>query len=200
MLSDGSRAEATLSIPSTSAKAGKGNDPVAKHQSKIPRKRRTRAHVIADQSVNHIERYVIDEGHTVQRQHVDYGYDLSVVTYDQDGYVEPGLFYIQVKAAEELQEVGPNYVFDLDVRDYNLWTMELMPVVLILYDASRRKAFWLHIQDFFDREFARRPRKMAMTIRVSIPKRQAFNCRAVATLHGIMRRTLAQMKGGADYD
>jgi hypothetical protein len=31
-----------------------------------PRKRRTRQHVIADQSVNLVERYVIDEGHTAQ--------------------------------------------------------------------------------------------------------------------------------------
>ncbi len=29
-----------------------------------PRKRRTREHVIADQSVNHLERFIIDEGHT----------------------------------------------------------------------------------------------------------------------------------------
>jgi hypothetical protein len=29
-----------------------------------PRKQRTRQHVIADQSVNHVERFIIDEGHT----------------------------------------------------------------------------------------------------------------------------------------
>src|SRR5438128_2111236 len=64
------------------------------------RKRRTREHVIADQRLNYVERFVIDEGHTVQRQEHDYGYDLSVITYDRDGYVEPGFFFVQLKAAE----------------------------------------------------------------------------------------------------
>jgi len=31
------------------------------------RKRRTREHVIADQSVNNVERFIIEEGHTAQR-------------------------------------------------------------------------------------------------------------------------------------
>ena len=42
-----------------------------------PRKQRTRQHVIADQSVNHVERFIIDEGHTAQRLEKDYGYDQS---------------------------------------------------------------------------------------------------------------------------
>src|SRR5580692_6981989 len=41
-----------------------------------PRKRRTREHVIADQSVNYLERFIIDEGHIAQRLYNDYGYDL----------------------------------------------------------------------------------------------------------------------------
>ena len=36
-----------------------------------PRKRRTRQHVIADQSVNPVERFIIDEGHTTQRLEKD---------------------------------------------------------------------------------------------------------------------------------
>lgn len=165
-----------------------------------PRKRRTRAHVIAAQSINHVERIVIDEGHTVERPEHDYGYDLYVVTYDTDGYIEPGLFYIQVKAAGELKESGTNYVFDLDIRDYNLWMNELMPVILVLYDASRRKAYWLDVQDYFRRDFARRPRKNAKTIRVSLGKRQAFNGRAVSTLREIVRRTLDLLRGAANHE
>ena len=66
-----------------------------------PRKRRTREHVIADLSVNHVERFIIDEGHTAQRVDPDYGYDLSLVTYDADGYVEPGLIYLQLEGLRE---------------------------------------------------------------------------------------------------
>src|SRR5271165_5723985 len=107
-----------------------------------PRKRRTRQHVIADQSINHVERFIINAGHTAQRLEKDYGYDLFLFTFDEQGYAEPGLVSLQFKAAETLQTVGSNYVFDLDVRDYNLWVQERWPVVLILFDASRRRAFW----------------------------------------------------------
>ena len=85
-----------------------------------PRKRRTRAHVIADQSVNHTERFIIDEGHTATRVDKDYGYDLLLFTFDEQGYIEAGIVPFQLKAAEWLQAVGNDYVFDLDIRDYNL--------------------------------------------------------------------------------
>src|SRR4051794_15734917 len=99
-----------------------------------PRKQRTRHHVIADQSVNYVERFIIDEGHTTQRLEKDYGYDLILFTYDDRGYVEPGLAFLQLKAAEALLPSGANYVFDLDIRDYNLWMAETVPVFLVLFD------------------------------------------------------------------
>src|SRR5947209_11204507 len=96
-----------------------------------PRKRRTRQHVIADKSVNHVERFIIDEGHTTQRLEKDYGYDLCLFTFDGRGYAEPGLVWLQLKAEEKLRSVGPDYVFELDIRDYNLWMLEEIPVILI---------------------------------------------------------------------
>lgn len=85
-----------------------------------PHKQRTRQHVIADQSVNYVERFIIDEGYTAQRLDSDYGYDLLLFTYDDRGYIEPGSMFSQLKAAESLKAIGTNYVFDLDIRDYNL--------------------------------------------------------------------------------
>src|SRR2546421_11849231 len=104
-----------------------------------PRKQRTREHVIADQSVNHVERFIIDEGHTAQALAKDYGYDLLLFTYDEQEYSEPDFLSLQLKASEALHAVGPNFVFDVDVRDYNLWMLERMTVILILFDASRRR-------------------------------------------------------------
>jgi hypothetical protein len=114
--------------------------------------------VIADQSVNHVERFIIDEGHTAQRLEKDYGYDLLLFTFDEQGYVEPGLVSLQLKASESLGRSGTDYVFDLDIRDYNLWMMDRMPVVLVLFDASRRRAYWLYVQDYFRADPARRPK------------------------------------------
>jgi hypothetical protein len=114
-----------------------------------PRKQRTRQHVIADQSVNYVERFVIDEGHVAQRVERDYGYDLFLTTFDEEGFIEAGYALLQLKASETLEEVKGAYPFDLDIRDYNLWLIEPMPVILVLFDASRRRAYWLHAEAYF---------------------------------------------------
>jgi Domain of unknown function (DUF4365) len=160
-----------------------------------PRKRRTRAHVIADQSVNHTERFIIDEGHTTQRLEKDYGYDLILFTFNEQGYAEPGLVWLQLKAAESLQAVGSDYVFDLDIRDYNLWILEEFPVILILFDASRRRAFWLDIQSYIRENGNRRPKKGAKTVRVRIPRRQIVNRRGIARMRDLKREQGLRLRG-----
>src|SRR5205085_2337634 len=102
----------------------------------------------------------------------DYGYDLLLFTYDEQGYAEPGLVCLQLKAREALQTVGADYVFDLDIRDYNLWVLEESPVILILFDVSRRRAYWLDVHGYFDQDKARLPKKGAKSVRVRVPKRQ----------------------------
>jgi hypothetical protein len=48
----------------------------------VPRKQRTRQHGIAAQSVNRVEQFLMDEGHTAERLANDYGYDLILYTYN----------------------------------------------------------------------------------------------------------------------
>jgi hypothetical protein len=150
-----------------------------------PRKQRTRQHVIADLSVHHIERFILAEGHTAQRLSSDYGYDLVLFTYDQQGYLEPGSVFIQLKATESLRASGADYVYDLDIRDYNLWTREESPIILVLFDAARKQAFWLPIQTYFRKSGVRQPKKGAKTVRVRVPIHQVFNRRAVATIRDL---------------
>ena len=147
-----------------------------------PHKRRTRAHVIADLSVHHVEGFILEEGHTAQRLGSDYGSDLVLWTFDERGYIEPDDAYIQLKAAETLHAVGSEYLFDLDVRDYNLWMRDKAPVFLILFDASRKRAYWLAVQQYFRKDAARQPKKGAKTVRIRISKRQIVNCRAIAKM------------------
>jgi len=161
-----------------------------------PRKQRTRQHVIADQSVNHVERFIIDEGHTAQRMEKDYGYDLLLFTYDEQGYSEPDFLSLQLKAAESLQAVGLDCVFDVDIRDYNLWMLERMPVILILFEASRRRAFWLSVQNYFGEDAGRRPKKGAKTVRVRVPRRQVVNRRAVAKMRELKWEARRRVVGG----
>lgn len=147
-----------------------------------PRKRRTRQHVIADLSVHHVEGFILDEGQTAQRVYSDYGYDLYCTTYVEEGYVEAGLVCIQVKASETFSAVGSDLVFDVDVRDYHLWMIERSPVILIIFDALKREAFWLDVQHYFIDDESRRPNKGAKTIRVRIPKGQRWNRDAVKVI------------------
>ena len=156
-----------------------------------PRKQRTRQHMIADQSVNHVERFIIDEGHTAQRLEKDYGYDLFLFTFDAQGYAEPGVVSLQLKAAESLPTVGTDYVFDLDIRDYNLWIHERMPVVLVLFDATQRQAFWLAIQRYFRENDVRKPRKGTKTVRVRVPAGQIVSQQAIAEMRRIKREAMS---------
>jgi hypothetical protein len=152
-----------------------------------PRKQRTRQHVIADLSVHYLEGFILEAGHTAQRFGSDYGYDLVMSTFDQEGYVEPGSVYFQVKAMETLDASGTNYVYDLDIRDYNLWIRESMPVVLALFDASRRRAYWLGVKEYFNAGVARQPKKGARSVRIRVPKRQIVNGRAIAKMRALKR-------------
>jgi hypothetical protein len=160
-----------------------------------PRKRRTRQHVIADLSVHHVEGIILTEGHTAQRLGSDYGYDLILWTFDEHGYAEPGAVYFQLKATESLNAVGRHYVFDLDIRDYNLWRREEAPVILVLFDATRKRAYWLPVQRYFDEQPARRPKKGARTVRVRVPKRQVVNRRAIAAVRELKWQLLRREKG-----
>ena len=52
------------------------------------RKRRTREHVIADLSVNHVERHILKCGCVVKRPTPDYGIDLELITFNKRGEIE----------------------------------------------------------------------------------------------------------------
>ena len=66
-------------------------------------KRRTREHVIADMSRVHVEAIAIEAGFSGERVYADYGYDLFVTTYDENGYIEPGRLLFQFKATETIE-------------------------------------------------------------------------------------------------
>lgn len=153
-----------------------------------PRKQRTRQHVIADLSVHHVERFILEAGHTAQRLGSDYGYDLIMFTYDDQGFAEPEFVLVQFKASETMERRGTDCAFDIDIRDYNLWIVERIPVILILYEASHKRAWWLAIQDYFQNNPGRRPRRGAKTIRVRVPQRQAINRRAIEAIRQLKRQ------------
>lgn len=56
----------------------------------LAKKKRVRQHIIADLSANHVERYILRCGFSVERVQHDYGIDLVLFTYNSDGEIEPG--------------------------------------------------------------------------------------------------------------
>jgi hypothetical protein len=144
---------------------------VAKSRLGGKRPRRTRQHVIASLSRNFVEEFIIQKGHTADRRLDDYGYDLLVETYVEDGYVENGEIRIQLKATDRLADLRRRDALriDIDARHYELWTNEPMPVFLILFDARQERAYWLDIQRYFSGADVRKPREGARTIRIQIP-------------------------------
>jgi hypothetical protein len=48
----------------------------------LTRKTRTREHVIADLSINHVERQLLLCGCSVERVYHDYGYDLTMTSFN----------------------------------------------------------------------------------------------------------------------
>jgi Domain of unknown function (DUF4365) len=118
------------------------------------KKRRTRQHIIADLSVNFVERAVLLCGHTAQRISNDYGTDLLITTYDSNGEVENGLIFVQLKATDTLALLSDQETIAFKVKraDLELWLREPAPYILILYDAQQEAAYWLYVQAYFQQQ------------------------------------------------
>jgi hypothetical protein len=90
---------------------------------KLPRKRRTRDHVIADLSVNHVERHALLCGFVVERVVHDYGIDLELFTFNRVGEIEEGHVLLQLKASDrfEIRAGQATFAFRIERGDLVLW-------------------------------------------------------------------------------
>ena len=112
------------------------------------KKRRTRAHVIADISANYVEHFALAAGFSVERIQKDYGYDLSIATYTTAGFIENGSVLLQLKATDAGAIAAKDLHWSLRVRtaDLRLWLREPYPVILVYYHGRLRGARWLYVQ------------------------------------------------------
>lgn len=163
----------------------------------IPRKRRTREHIIADLSVNHVERHVLLCGYTVERHRHDYGVDLLLSTYDQNGEVENGEVRLQLKATDHLKVTadGETIVFRVQRSDLGAWINEPMPVIFVVYDAAADAAYWLYVQVYFGKQPGFDPTRGTRTVTLRIPRSDRLNQSAVRQIARYKDSVLAQQKG-----
>ncbi len=175
---------------------------MAKAKAAPERPQRTREHIIASQSHNYIEKFFIDKGHTVDRPGEDYGYDVIVNTFDNQGYAESGEIRIQLKASD-----NHNYIknktfisFGITRKHYELWMNELMPVFLVLYDAQEKKAYWLYVQEHFASDPSQKPKAGAQTLTLRVPVVNEFTEATVDYLRESKLEVLAQITGKIQHD
>jgi hypothetical protein len=161
------------------------------------RPRRTREHVIAAQSHNYVEKFFIDRGHVVSRPGEDYGTDVLVTLYDESGYLEPGSVFLQLKASDSLNySINGSYIsFRIEIKHYNSWMAEPAPVFLVLYDATKVKAYWLYVQEHFESRAGARPKKSAKTVTVRVPTKNVFTARTVDYIRDRNGAVQDQIKG-----
>jgi hypothetical protein len=161
------------------------------------RPRRTRDHVIASQSHNYIEKFFIDKGHTVDRPGEDYGYDMIVNTFDDQGYAESGDIRIQLKASDNHHYIKNKAFisFKITRKHFELWTGELMPVFLVLYDAQEKKASWLYVQEYFASDPSRKPKADAQTRTLRVPVANLFTEATVDYARKVKSDILVQIEG-----
>jgi hypothetical protein len=159
------------------------------------RKRRTWEHEIADLSVNFVERLALKCGCVVQRPAPDYGYDLRLETFNDQGEVEDEQVSLQLKATDGIHlyvlATEECFSFPIHVKDYRLWKDALMPVFLILYDAQLEEAYWLHVQDYED---SHKPEIKGDTLRLHLPRHHVVGVQTIRMMRQRKNERAAELR------
>jgi len=89
-------------------------------------------------------------GYSLEQIIHDYGLDLILFTYNSSGELEDGNILLQVKATEQTRRVhGGQAIHSRVLRsDVQGWIRKVMPVIMIVYDVSVDRAYWLYVQLF----------------------------------------------------
>ncbi len=156
--------------------------------------------MIADLSVNHVERHALQCGFTVERIRHDYGVDLELNFYDEHGYCKNGRVLVQLKATDriEMREGGASVAVTVDARDLQLWNGSLDPVILIVFDTATDRAYWLYVQAHLGADEDQRSSKR-LTRTVLVPVANVVDASAMRTFSRFNDRILSQGSGRIDH-
>lgn len=159
------------------------------------RKLRTQEHVIADLSYNFLERKVLQRGHWLDAPRNDYGIDATMFHHNVRGEVENGEVRFQLKARGRIENSSEAKWISqrTDIKDLRYWYFEPYPVIIVVYDASRVCAFWLHVQDYVDRQRTLMDTE-ARTITLRVPTRNKLNLPAIDYFRQLSLDTVARFR------
>ena len=160
------------------------------------RKRRPRTRVIADMSVNFLERQVLRRGHRLIRipEESDDGTDAIMRTHNPDTTeVETGQVDFQLKATDDLRIVAgaTSIPCIVEMAHLHFWYHQVFyPFILVLYDARKHRAYWLDIQAYVDDhadEVGRAVENESASITVRIPITNKLTVTAIDRLRKLLQ-------------
>jgi Domain of unknown function (DUF4365) len=102
---------------------------------------------------------------------------------------------VQVKATERPRWIKERdeLSFSLELAHLRAWLQEVFPFVLIVYDASRRRAYWAYIQ----RDLAHRRDAILRSKRrscvVGLPRKQTLSKSAMRLFDGFRGRIMKEV-------
>jgi hypothetical protein len=149
-------------------------------------------------SANHVERHVLACGFSVERIRHDYGTDLLLFTYNNDGEIESGYISLQLKATDDLRvsrRLGHTIPFVLKRADLEAWLYAAMPFILVVYDAKNDKAYWLYVQDYFETMPGFDLTSVGKTLTVHLPMESVLDASAIRSFARFRDDVLEQMRG-----
>ncbi len=153
------------------------------------RKLRTRQHIIEDLGFNHIERQVLYAGYIIQRySHNDYSYDGIIHTFNENSEIEAFSMMVQLKSTDNLKltKNKNSIIFDLSIRDLELWLGHTLPTIILLYDALLEKSYYMDVQAYF-KENRMLLKNIHKFVRVYIPETNVFDKESVQYLRKILK-------------
>ncbi len=147
---------------------------------------RDQSHIIADLSVNFLERKVLQRGHQLVRMPApEYGIDAWMYHFSPEGYPENGHVFFQLKATNSIRIVENGRFVTAKVESPHLrdwWYRKHHPVVLVLYDAANDRAYWIDVEAYCDELNKTEPRRLTLdqqTVTVRVPVKNKLTLRAV---------------------
>lgn len=147
-------------------------------------------------SINFLERQVLHRGHQlVKVPQPEYGTDALMRHFaPHSREIENGWVEFQVKATDHITFVSNEQCVTCRIETSHLhyWYWEVhCPLMLVLYDAQKNRAFWLDVQDFVDTQ--KIPATSAgETLTVRIPTANKLTLRAIDHFRKL---SLARTKG-----
>jgi hypothetical protein len=112
--------------------------------------------------------------------------------------------FFQLKATDDLHilDDGKTISCRVELADVKLWQREPMPVILVLYDGRKDRAYWLYVQQYLEEKNISFEDFSAGQDRITvrIPMKNRVRRHAIESFREFRNQILEQTKGMQRHD